>query len=34
MHVGGTVKKPSLSGTQKGANVWTSFVLDLAGLFS
>jgi hypothetical protein len=34
MHVGGTVKKPSLSGTQKGANVWTSFVLTLARLFT
>ena len=34
MHVGGTVKKPSISGTQHGANVWTSFVLTLAGLFS
>jgi len=33
MHVGGTVKKPSITGTQKGANVWTSFVLTLAGLF-
>ena len=34
MHVGGTVKKPSISGTQHGANVWTSFVLTLARLFS
>jgi len=34
MHVGGTVKKPSISGTQRGANVWTSFVLTLARLFS
>jgi len=34
MHVGGTVKKPSISGTQKGANVWTSFVLALVRLFT
>jgi hypothetical protein len=34
MHVGGTVKKPSISGTQKGANVWTSFVLALVKLFT
>jgi hypothetical protein len=34
MHVGGTVKKPSISGTQKGHNVWTSFVLTLAKLFT
>jgi hypothetical protein len=34
MHVGGTVKKPSISGAQRGANVWTSFVLALARLFS
>jgi hypothetical protein len=34
MHVGGTVKKPSFTGTQKGANVWSSFVLALVRLFS
>jgi hypothetical protein len=34
MHVGGTVKKPSLTGTQHGANIWTSFVLALVHLFS
>ncbi|HEY7373930.1 MAG TPA: hypothetical protein VIF57_17350 [Polyangia bacterium] len=34
MHVGGTVKKPSLTGTQHGANFWSSFVLALARLFS
>jgi hypothetical protein len=33
MHVGGTVKKPSITGTQKGANLWTSFVLTLVGIF-
>jgi hypothetical protein len=33
MHVGGTVKKPSLTGTQHGANLWSSFVLALARLF-
>jgi len=34
MHVGGTAKKPSISGTQKGANLWSSFVLALVRLFS
>jgi hypothetical protein len=34
MHVGGTVKKPSLTGSQHGANVWSSFVLALVRLFS
>ncbi|HXU03069.1 MAG TPA: hypothetical protein VN903_19020 [Polyangia bacterium] len=34
MHVGGTVKKPSITGTQKGANVWSSFVLALVKLFT
>jgi len=34
MHVGGTVKKPSLTGTQHGANLWSSFVLALVRLFS
>ena len=33
MHVGGTVKKPSLTGTQHGANLWSSFVLAVARLF-
>ena len=34
MHVGGTVKKPSITGTQKGANIWSSFVLALVRLFT
>jgi hypothetical protein len=34
MHVGGTVKKPSITGAPRGANFWTSFVLALAKLFS
>jgi hypothetical protein len=34
MHVGGTVKKPSISGAPRGANFWSSFVLALAKLFS
>jgi hypothetical protein len=34
MHVGGTVKKPALSGSQRGANAWSSFVLALKRLFS
>ncbi|HMF44529.1 MAG TPA: hypothetical protein VKQ32_27835 [Polyangia bacterium] len=34
MHVGGTVKKPALTGTQHGANVWSSFVLALVRLFT
>jgi hypothetical protein len=34
MHVGGTVKKPAITGAQRGANFWSSFVLALAKLFS
>jgi hypothetical protein len=34
MHVGGTVKKPSLTGSQHGANLWSSFVLALVRLFT
>ncbi len=34
LHVTGTAKKPSISGAPHGANVWSSFVLALAKLFS
>ena len=34
IHVGGTVKKPSISGSPRGANFWSSFVLGIAKLFS
>jgi len=34
MHVGGTVKKPAISGGPRGANLWSRFVLALKGLFS
>ena len=34
LHVTGTAKKPSISGSPRGANVWSSFVLALAKLFS
>ena len=34
LHVTGTAKKPSIAGAPHGANVWTSFVLALAKLFS
>jgi hypothetical protein len=34
MHVGGTVKKPSITGGPRGANVWSRFVLALVRLFS
>jgi hypothetical protein len=34
MHVGGTVKKPAITGAPRGANFWSSFVLALAKLFS
>ena len=34
MHVGGTVKKPSISGSPRGANLWSRFVLALQRLFS
>ena len=34
LHVTGTAKKPSISGNPRGANVWSSFVLALAKLFS
>ena len=33
MHVTGTAKKPSISGSPRGANGWSSFVLALAKLF-
>jgi len=33
MHVGGTVKKPVLTGTEHGANLWSSFVLALVHAF-
>jgi hypothetical protein len=34
LHVTGTAKKPSISGAPRGANVWSSFVLAVAKLFS
>jgi hypothetical protein len=34
LHVTGTAKKPAISGNPRGANVWSSFVLALAKLFS
>jgi hypothetical protein len=34
MHVGGTVKKPAISGSPTGANVWSRFVLALVRLFT
>jgi len=34
MHVGGTAKRPVLTGTTKGAGVWSSFVLALRRIFS
>jgi hypothetical protein len=34
MHVGGTVKRPVLTGTTRGAGLWSSFVLALQRLFS
>jgi len=34
LRVTGTAKKPSISGAPHGANVWSSFVLALAKLFS
>jgi hypothetical protein len=34
MHVGGTVKKPSLTGAPQGANVWSRFILALVRLFT
>jgi hypothetical protein len=34
LRVTGTVKKPSIAGSPKGANFWSSFVLAIAKLFS
>lgn len=34
MHVGGTAKRPVLTGTTRGAGLWSSFVLALRRLFS
>ena len=34
MRVGGTLKKPSITGNPRGANVWSSFILAIAKLFS
>jgi hypothetical protein len=34
MHVGGTVKKPSVTGGPRGANLWSRFILALKNLFS
>ena len=34
MHVGGTLKKPSISGAPTGANIWSRFVLALVRLFT
>ena len=34
MHVGGTAKRPILTGTTKGAGLWSSFVLTLRDLLS
>ena len=34
MHVGGTAKRPVLTGTTTGAGLWSSFVLTLRRIFS
>ena len=34
MHVGGTAKRPVLTGTTSGAGIWSSFVLALRRIFS
>jgi len=34
LRVGGTLKKPSISGGPRGANAWSSFILAIAKLFS
>jgi len=34
MHVGGTARRPVLTGTQTGAGIWSSFVLALRRIFS
>ena len=33
MHVGGTVKRPVITGQPSGANIYSRFVLGLASLF-